>query len=202
MLDPDTYPDPHEINADPKPCLQGCESAFNLCCWIRIRIQEGQNDSQKLKKVKNFHVLKCWMFPLEGWRLVSCSLCVLYGGLRISKLQFSIQKIYNSFTAVNFFNFCSSKPRIRNWIRIRHNNWGKCWILSALNNCGSTTLQERHSLFSTFRSVLRDPWHFATDPDLRIRTSDYRILLRLEILLFSSVTFKMAKKKILIYFAF
>ncbi len=21
MLDPDPYPDPHEINADPKPCL-------------------------------------------------------------------------------------------------------------------------------------------------------------------------------------
>ncbi len=32
----------------------------------------------------------------------SCSLCVLYGGLRISKLQFSIQNI-KKFTAVNFF---------------------------------------------------------------------------------------------------
>jgi hypothetical protein len=35
---------------------------INLSCWIWIRIQEGKNDSQKEKKVQNFHVLKCWMF--------------------------------------------------------------------------------------------------------------------------------------------
>jgi hypothetical protein len=36
--------------------------------WIRI--QEGKNnDPQKLKKVKKFHVLKCWMFSFEGRRL-------------------------------------------------------------------------------------------------------------------------------------
>jgi hypothetical protein len=35
----------------------------------------------------------------------SCSLCVLYGGLRISHLQFSIKKKFKSFTAVNFFQF-------------------------------------------------------------------------------------------------
>ncbi len=44
-----------------------------------------------------------------------------------------------------------------------------------------------------------DPWHFGTDPDPRIRTSDKRILIR--ILLFSSVTFKMAiEKNFLIFF--
>jgi hypothetical protein len=39
---------------------------------IRIRIQiadpdpGGQNDPQKKKKVKNFHVFKYWMFSFEG----------------------------------------------------------------------------------------------------------------------------------------
>ncbi len=35
---------------------------------------------------------------------------------------------------------------------------------------------------------------FGTDPDLRIRTSDYWIRIRIRILLFSSVTFKMANR--------
>jgi hypothetical protein len=50
-----------------------------------MRIQEGKNDPPKYKKLKNFHVLKCWMFSfeLEGF---SCSLGVLYGGLQIGKL--------------------------------------------------------------------------------------------------------------------
>ncbi len=50
------------------------------------------------------------------------------------------------------------------------------------------------------KSSVADPWHFGTnpDPDLRIRTSDLRIRIqsrlriRFQILLFSSVTFKMA----------
>jgi hypothetical protein len=33
---------------------------------IRIRIQEGKNDPQKLKKVQNFHVFKYWLFSFEG----------------------------------------------------------------------------------------------------------------------------------------
>jgi hypothetical protein len=37
---------------------------INLSCWIRI--QEGKNDPQKKKKVKEFHVLNCWMFSFEG----------------------------------------------------------------------------------------------------------------------------------------
>jgi hypothetical protein len=49
--------------------------------WIRIRIDFGRririqvnNDPQKLKKVKKFHVLKSWMFSLGlkaspvGWK--------------------------------------------------------------------------------------------------------------------------------------
>ncbi len=37
---------------------------------IRIRIQEGKNYPQKKKIVKKVHVLKCWMFSFEGWRLL------------------------------------------------------------------------------------------------------------------------------------
>jgi hypothetical protein len=37
---------------------------INLSCWIRI--QECKNDLQMYKKVKNFHVLKFWMFFFEG----------------------------------------------------------------------------------------------------------------------------------------
>jgi hypothetical protein len=49
--------------------VSGSGSAWiriNLSCWIRIRIQEGQNDPKKWKKGQNFHLLKCWMFSFEG----------------------------------------------------------------------------------------------------------------------------------------
>ncbi len=45
--------------------VAGSGSAFKLRIWIRI--QEGKNPQ---KKVQNFHVLKCWMFSFEGWRLL------------------------------------------------------------------------------------------------------------------------------------
>jgi hypothetical protein len=82
---------------------QGCGSGsawirINLSCWIRI--QECKNDLQMYKIVKNFHVLKCWMFFFEG-----CSLYILYGGLGITKLQFFIKKISNVFQLSIFFNF-------------------------------------------------------------------------------------------------
>jgi hypothetical protein len=75
---------------------QGCGSAL---IWVagsafklRIRIQEGINDPKKLKKYRIFLFWSagCSLLRAEGF---SCSLWVLYGGLRISKLQFSIQKI-------------------------------------------------------------------------------------------------------------
>jgi hypothetical protein len=60
--------------------------------WIWIRGSRGTKMTRKdRKKVKKFHVVKCWMFSFdEGF---SCSLDVLYGGLGISKLQFLIKKI-------------------------------------------------------------------------------------------------------------
>ncbi len=45
--------------------VSGSGSAWiNLSYWIRI--QEGKNDPQKLKKVQNFHVFKYWMFSFVG----------------------------------------------------------------------------------------------------------------------------------------
>ncbi len=43
------------------------------------------------------------------------------------------------------------------------------------------------------KSSVVDPWHFGTDPDQGIRTTDFRIRIRL--LLFSSVADKMPTKK-------
>jgi hypothetical protein len=54
----------------------------------------------------------CSLLRAEGF---SCSLGVLYGGLGISKLQFSIKKIEIKFPAKKFFKFSVIKP----WIRIR-----------------------------------------------------------------------------------
>jgi hypothetical protein len=54
----------------------------------------------------------CSLLRAEGF---SCSLCVLYGDLGISKLQFLIKKIKIKFPAINFFQFSVIKP----WIRIR-----------------------------------------------------------------------------------
>jgi hypothetical protein len=46
----------------------------------------------------------------------SCSLGVLYGGLRINtKLQFLIKKIKFKFPVQNFFQFSVIKPWIRIW---------------------------------------------------------------------------------------
>jgi hypothetical protein len=35
-----------------------------LSCWIWI--QKGKKLTHKKKKIKNFHVLKYWMFSFEG----------------------------------------------------------------------------------------------------------------------------------------
>jgi hypothetical protein len=71
----------------------------------RIQIQECKNDTHK--KGKKFHVLKCGcsLLRAEGF---SCSLEVLYGGLGISKLEFSNKKVKLTILTVNFPNFWSS----------------------------------------------------------------------------------------------
>ncbi len=45
-----------------------------------------------------------------------------------------------------------------------------------------------------------DPWHFGTEPDPRIRTTD--LWIRIRILLFSSVAFKMPTKKLVFFLGF
>jgi hypothetical protein len=68
---------------------------------IRIWIQEGRNDRQNVLFLR-----------AEGFFY---RLDVLYGGLRMGKLQFLIKKILNFFSAVNIFLiFDHKKP----WIRI------------------------------------------------------------------------------------
>jgi hypothetical protein len=52
----------------------------------------------KKKKVKKFHVLKCWMFSFEGWRLLLYSLDVLHGGQGIKNSNFRTKK--EDFSAV------------------------------------------------------------------------------------------------------
>ncbi len=85
--------------------------------WIRIRIQEDKNDSQKKKKLRNFSFWSagCSVLRAEGF---SCSLDVFYGGLGISKLQFFIQKNIKFFSAVNFVQFLVIKTLDPDWIRI------------------------------------------------------------------------------------
>jgi hypothetical protein len=71
----------------------------------------------------------------------SCSLCVLYGGPGITKLQFFIKKISSSFSAVNFFPIFSHQHlgfRTESGSATRKNAGSG----SALNQCGSTTLPE------------------------------------------------------------
>jgi hypothetical protein len=73
-------------------------------------------------------VFKYWMFSFEAEGF-SCSLGVLYGGLRISNLQFLIKKIEIKFPAIYFFfNFRSSNPG------------SGSGSVSASNQCGSETL--------------------------------------------------------------
>ncbi len=136
---------------------------INLSCWIRIRIRiqiadlDPDPGGQKLptknrKKSRIFIFLStgCSLLRAEGF---SCSLGVLYGGLGISKLQFLIKKIGITFPAINFFQFQVIKPWIRirdpdlesgSGIRIRNQkNAGSGSVSgSALNQCGSETLQK------------------------------------------------------------
>jgi hypothetical protein len=72
-------------------------------------------------------------------RVFLCSLEVLCGGLRISKLEFVIKTI-NCCSAVKFSIFWSSKHKIR--IRIRIDL--KCWIRVRIGtNFDPETMQER-----------------------------------------------------------
>ena len=58
--------------------------------------------NRKKSRIFMFLSTGCSLLRSEGF---SCSLCVLYGGLGINKLQFLIKKIEIKFPAINFFPF-------------------------------------------------------------------------------------------------
>jgi hypothetical protein len=58
--------------------------------------------NRKKSRIFIYLTTGCSLLGAEGF---SCSLGVLYGGLRISKLQFLIKKIEIKFPAINFFQF-------------------------------------------------------------------------------------------------
>jgi hypothetical protein len=78
------------------PCHScGSGYAFILVSWIRI--QKGQTDPQKWRKFK-FWSARCSLLGNED---LFCSLDVLYGGLKRSKLEFLIKNII--FFNIKFF---------------------------------------------------------------------------------------------------
>ncbi len=98
----------------------GFGSALILVGLIRIRIHEGNQDTQRIKRVrKNF---KFWSV---GYSLLMaggfCSLNVLHGGLRINILQFLMKKIH-SFLFVKFTIFVHLFPGL-NGVMERGGQW-------------------------------------------------------------------------------
>jgi hypothetical protein len=76
----------------------------------------------------------CSLLRAEGF---SCSFCVLYGGLRITKLQYLIKKISKFFSALNFWHaYPGFRTGSGSGSAIRKNGGSGF----ALNHCGSTTL--------------------------------------------------------------
>ncbi len=62
------YPDSiRSVDPDRDPVS---ESGSRFGIWIGIRTHDDKNYPQKYTKVKNFNVLKCWMFSFEGWMLL------------------------------------------------------------------------------------------------------------------------------------
>jgi hypothetical protein len=52
---------------------KGFEILFWTVFWIWIPIGSGSKSAKmttKIEEVKKFHVLKCWMFSFEEWRLL------------------------------------------------------------------------------------------------------------------------------------
>jgi hypothetical protein len=71
-------------------------------CGSGPRRAKMTHKNRKKSRIFMFLCTGCSLVKAEGF---SCSLGVLYGGLRISKLQFLIKKIEIKFPAINFFQF-------------------------------------------------------------------------------------------------
>ncbi len=64
----------------------------------------------------NFHVLKCWIFSFEGEGF-SCSLCVLYGGLRIKNCNFQKDNFFFTFLVIKILDLKpDTGPQLRNML--------------------------------------------------------------------------------------
>jgi hypothetical protein len=44
--------------------------SFNQCCGSGSGSRRAKMTHRKIEKVLKFHFWKCWMFSLEGWRLL------------------------------------------------------------------------------------------------------------------------------------
>ncbi len=73
------------------------------------------------------------------------------------------------------------------------NNTTECW--STKVNATISSVGSGAASFLSFLPIaecsVADPWHFGVDPDLDLDASDKWIRIRIRILLFSSLTFKM-----------
>ncbi len=90
----------------------------------------------------------------------SCSLGVLYRGLRISKLQFLTKKIKIKFPALNFFSILGHQtldPDPGSGSAIIKNAGSG----SALNQCGSATLLEVQKITSPADQIRNTSWNTA-----------------------------------------
>ncbi len=92
-------------------------SVVNLWFWStgsRSGSRRAKTTHRNRKKEKEkFHVLKCWMFSVEGWRRLLCSLNVITGGTGLSKFQFLV----NKFCAFRSLPYLPHKPKYHDWGR-------------------------------------------------------------------------------------
>jgi hypothetical protein len=101
--------------------------------------------NRKKSRIFMFLSTGCSLLRAEGF---SCSLGVLYGGLGISKLQLLIKKIEIKFPAINFSSSIlghqTLDPDLESGSAIRKNGGFGSVSGSALNQCGSETLESSH----------------------------------------------------------
>jgi hypothetical protein len=91
---------------------------------------------EKSKEFSCFVTAGCSFLRAEG---LSCSLCVLYGGLGITKLQFFIKKMSNFFSCKLFSIFDHQNTGFRTG---SGSGSGSAIRKNALNQCGPTRIFE------------------------------------------------------------
>ncbi len=80
MLDPDPNPGSGTWSGTVMHSGSGSAKAKSYGSWgcgsgsATTTLPEGQPFTKKIRKVKKFHVLKCWMFSFEGMLYALCYL--------------------------------------------------------------------------------------------------------------------------------